>query len=141
MKQEQSPSLKHYYANRERLLADQREYRKKNAATHQKTASGAWERKNPNRALWIAARRRAAKEGIPFDLEPDDVVIPSHCPVSGVPLDRSTRDASPSLDKIIPELGYVKGNIAIVSWRVNRLKSDATIEELKAIAKFYLGLS
>lgn len=44
---------------------------------------------------------------------------------------------SPSLDKIVPELGYVKGNIVVVSLRANQIKSDATIEELQAVAKFY----
>lgn len=39
-------------------------------------------------------------------------------------------DNSPSLDKIIPELGYVKNNVWVVSIRANRLKSDSSYDEL-----------
>lgn len=44
---------------------------------------------------------------------------------------------SPSLDRIEPDLGYVAGNAIVISNRANRLKSDATIDELRAIASFY----
>ena len=40
---------------------------------------------------------------------------------------------SPSLDRIVPELGYVKGNIRVISNRANHLKSDATLEEHRKI--------
>lgn len=40
---------------------------------------------------------------------------------------------SPSLDKIIPEKGYIKGNIAIISMRANQLKSNATLAELEKL--------
>lgn len=42
--------------------------------------------------------------------------------------------ASPSIDRIVPELGYVPGNIAIISWRANDLKKDATADEMRRIA-------
>lgn len=41
----------------------------------------------------------------------------------------------PSLDKIIPKLGYVKGNVWVVSNKANRIKSNATIEELELLVK------
>ena len=40
---------------------------------------------------------------------------------------------SPSLDRIRLELGYVKGNVRVISGRANLLKNDATIEELEAV--------
>ncbi|NBY58578.1 MAG: hypothetical protein EBQ52_00100 [Synechococcaceae bacterium LLD_019] len=43
---------------------------------------------------------------------------------------------SPSLDKFIPEKGYVKGNIQVVSWRANWLKNNGTVEEWIRIAKW-----
>jgi hypothetical protein len=43
---------------------------------------------------------------------------------------------SPSLDRIVPELGYVKGNVRVISDRANRIKRDATLEELRAIVKY-----
>lgn len=43
---------------------------------------------------------------------------------------------SPSLDRVIPELGYVPGNVIVISWRANNLKRDATIEELEAVIAY-----
>ena len=45
---------------------------------------------------------------------------------------------APSLDKIIPSKGYTKGNIVVISDIVNRLKSDASLEDLKKIINFYI---
>jgi len=45
---------------------------------------------------------------------------------------------APSLDKIIPNKGYIRGNIVVISDIVNRLKSDASIEDLKKILNFYI---
>ncbi|MFN3573641.1 MAG: hypothetical protein ACK4TR_08950 [Phenylobacterium sp.] len=94
-----------------------------------------------------AARSRAKRAGVPCTITVGDIVIPSHCPVLGIPLVRRLGkkggcDQSPSLDRIVPELGYVPGNIVVVSRRANRIKNDATIEELRAIADFYeIGLN
>ena len=40
----------------------------------------------------------------------------------------------PSLDRIIPELGYVKGNVVFISMRANSIKQDATEQELYLVA-------
>jgi len=36
-----------------------------------------------------------------------------------------------SVDRIVPELGYVKGNIALCCSIVNRIKQDLSIQQLK----------
>lgn len=36
-----------------------------------------------------------------------------------------------SIDKVIPQLGYIKGNVVLCIWRINSIKSDATLEEMK----------
>ena len=97
-------------------------------------------------SLWNAAKQRAKKQGLPFNLSPLDLKelgIPDVCPVLGIPINRSPGDGSgertdnsPSLDKFIPELGYVKGNVQIISWRANRFKSDGTPEEWQMIAEW-----
>lgn len=94
---------------------------------------------NPSSYLITKAKRRATLQGVPFDLKPDDFEIPEFCPVLGIPLYRGSKNGynSPSLDRIRPALGYVRGNIVVVSWRANMLKKDATIEELIGLAKFY----
>lgn len=43
---------------------------------------------------------------------------------------------SPSLDRIKPELGYVKGNIRVISFKANSIKNDASIEELRQILQY-----
>ena len=37
---------------------------------------------------------------------------------------------SKSIDRIDSTKGYIKGNVLIVSWRANKLKGDATLEEM-----------
>ncbi len=84
------------------------------------------------------AKYRAKEKGVPFEITKNDLDWPEYCPVFGVRLDyqggRQYRNPnSPSLDRIIPEKGYVKGNVAIISWRANTLKNNATLEELRKI--------
>jgi hypothetical protein len=102
-------------------------------------------KRKPSRYLWRQARRRALLKGIPFDLTEDDVVIPERCPVLGIPLGfdggLSERGSSPSLDRIDPSRGYVRGNVLVISFRANQIKSDATPEELRMVAAFFSNLS
>lgn len=49
-------------------------------------------------------------------------------------LDQYKQDASPSIDRVRPELGYVLGNVALLCWRCNNLKRNASPEELLIIA-------
>lgn len=91
------------------------------------------------------AKARAVAAGVPFTLTPKDIVVPTHCPILGLPLFQALGKKgggpnSPSLDRIRPELGYVPGNIIVISNRANRLKSDASIQELRKIASFYATL-
>lgn len=86
------------------------------------------------------ARLRARKAGVPFSLSLEDIQVPSHCPVLGIPLTRTpgrASDSTPSLDRIVPADGYVPGNIVVVSLRANRAKADLTIEELRSLTEFY----
>lgn len=104
---------------------------------NQRTAN--WHRGNPQRSYVLAAKNRARKQNVPFDLEPEDIVFPEICPVLGIPLLFSKggrNNNTPSLDRVIPSLGYVKGNVRIISWRANRLKCDATLEELRKLVEY-----
>lgn len=69
------------------------------------------------------ARREAVKAGLPFDLEPHDVVRPKRCPVLGILFTDSPRRGphSPVLHLIVPERGYVKGNVRVISQRAKDL--------------------
>jgi hypothetical protein len=88
-------------------------------------------------------RTKCRCNNIPFNLTLDDIVIPETCPVLGIPLQRGEgyrSDNSPSLDRINPTGGYVKGNVLIVSMRVNTMKNNGTWQELLKIAEFYRDL-
>jgi len=98
------------------------------------------ESKDPRFRLLRHARERAKKYGVPLDINREDIVIPVVCPALGIPLSRGVgghKDGSPSLDRIIPAKGYVKGNIAVLSHRANRLKQDAALEELEALVRWF----
>ena len=99
-----------------------------------------WKEEYKHRML-VGAKRRAANKGIEFSISSEDLFVPSICPVLRIPLRPSDpgtgkNDNAPSLDRIIPSLGYVKGNVIVISWRANHLKRDATPEELKLVAEW-----
>lgn len=89
-------------------------------------------------------KNQAIKNGIPFTIELDDLEQPEFCPILGIKLNYGwggksghLRDpAKATIDKVIPELGYVPGNVFIISWRANKLKSDMTFEELEKIMNY-----
>jgi len=88
-------------------------------------------------------RASAKKRGIPFELTMDDlneISIPLTCPILGMPVFFNTgqvNDNSISFDRIDNTKGYVPDNIIAISYRANRLKSDATLNELKLLCDFY----
>lgn len=91
---------------------------------------------NPIRFKIRAICSKSKYNGIPFDLTEEDIIIPDICPVLGIPLDGKTRDRGWSVDRIVPEKGYVKSNIRIISMRANRLKSDASLLDVENILKY-----
>lgn len=95
---------------------------------------------NYRKLLLRRLKQRAMEQNVPFDLSLDDLQIPTHCPVLGKPLviggGRGFSDWSPSTDRVIPKLGYVKGNVQIISNRANLLKRDASLEELEKLVDY-----
>ena len=84
-----------------------------------------------------ACRHRAKKNGLDFNLDDDDFVIPDLCPILGLPLRRTwggsgNEDLTPSIDRVDNALGYVKGNTMVISKKANRIKSDMTLQELES---------
>lgn len=66
------------------------------------------------------------------------------CPISRVQLSPnkgkgSHHITSSHLDRINPNKGYVKGNVCWISGRMNRIKYNATIEELENILTYMKG--
>ena len=88
----------------------------------------------------------ANREGIPFTIKFEDIETPEFCPVFGTKLEygasqkvngKQTRNKNKvSIDKLIPELGYVPGNVFVISWRANNLKSNMSVDELEKILDY-----
>lgn len=97
--------------------------------------------------LWKALKTSANTRNIPFSLSPtdiEDIGIPLTCPILNIPLvfnRGQANDNSISFDRIDSSKGYEKDNLIIISYRANRLKSDATLEELNKIVTFYNSLN
>lgn len=76
---------------------------------------------------------------LPFDITIEDLLpIPETCPVLDIPLFFSDKvtDNTPTIDKVIPEQGYVAGNVNIISHKANRLKSDGNLEDFIEIVMY-----
>lgn len=109
-------------------------------AEYQKRYDTKYKAKLPIQYLLKKLRYRCKKFGIEFDLDAADFILPSHCPVLGIPIvfpGRMGAPDLPSFDRVDPLLGYVRGNVHIISLRANTLKSNCrNPEELRAIAAY-----
>ena len=116
-----------YLENKEHILSTSKEY-------YERLKSS-----KPEVLLLRSAKHRAKTSGVPIDITIEDILIPEYCPILKIKLETSTGVASknsPSIDKIIPELGYVKGNIQVISNLANTMKWNANFEELVNFAEW-----
>ena len=93
------------------------------------------------------AKVRAEEASFPYDLTIEYLIeiFPGDmkCPVFGIQMfwgKEGGIETSPSLDRIVPALGYVKGNVIWISRYANRLKSDHTLDTLRTLLAFYENL-
>lgn len=98
-------------------------------------------RQDPLRFLLYKAKERAVKFGLEFTITKQDLPskLPAICPVLGIPIkiaDGSRNANSPTLDRIDNTKGYIPGNIKIISYKANSLKSDGSIEDFKRIIAY-----
>lgn len=130
---------KKYYANN---IDKYRERSNKYKETYKeilKTKAREYRKSNLEKGLFKNAYYRALKGGLEFNIALEDITIPDICPVLNIPIYRrgaSVCKNSPTLDRIDPNKGYVKGNIAVISHKANSLKSNGTAEEHRQIADF-----
>lgn len=99
-------------------------------------------KKHINRRLYSSCKARAKQLNLEFNIELSDIIIPSHCPylkqkLTNLFAEEGATKAwyNPSVDRIDPTKGYVKGNIEIISRRANVMKNNATVEELLLFAE------
>lgn len=114
----------YYWKNREKIAKRGRELRES----------------NPARDMYYTAKRRARKMGVACTISMDDITIPERCPVFDIPLvvsKGSCSGNSPSLDRIDTTKGYTPENTIVVSHKANTMKSNANVDELRALVEFY----
>lgn len=105
-----------------------------------------WLNKPENRVKHILhqAKKRALQNEMEFSITLEDLLpLPTHCPVLEIEINykgntglRGFVNNSPSIDRINSSFGYIKGNVKVICWRANRIKSDATISELSSILNY-----
>ena len=133
-----------YEARKEKLKRKARKYSREHAQEIK-------ERKlqervsNPAKYMLKVKRNECKKLGVEFSLELSDLLpLPKMCPVLGILLDYVVttgrpEDNSPSMDRVNNALGYIHGNVKIISNRANRLKNNGTREEHLKIAEYMKG--
>jgi hypothetical protein len=148
-----------YQKNREAILAQRAAWR---AAHPEKIAArdAAYREAHPEKiAAYRAARRataegwatnalsgakkRAKKRGVPCTITIELLLLlrarAIYCPALKRELKYGGGPLAPNsatLDCIDPALGYIPGNVVIMSFRANTIKQDATAEELRQVADF-----
>ena len=97
-----------------------------------------WRTNNRLQSLIFSTKQTAKKKGIDHDIDISDLVKVQICPLTGVEIDWSVSGRhllNPSIDRIDPSKGYVKGNVEIMSCLGNSMKNAATKEQLLHFAK------
>lgn len=127
------------YSSREDYLLYHRNYYEKNKERILKRKkSDPWGDRIKN------AKERSCRYNVPFDIDREylNSIMTEFCPALEIKLsyiDNTTiKDNSATIDRIVPELGYVKGNIQILSHKANRMKTNATRDELVAFAQWIM---
>lgn len=91
------------------------------------------------RRLFALAKARAKRLGVQFTITLEDVRIPRRCPALGIPLRVGSGFAtyqSPTLDRLVAAMGYVPGNVAVISHRANTIKNNASVGEMESVANY-----
>ena len=135
----------YYRKNRDKVLQQQKETRKRkleNDPEWREKQNEYWRkytRRNYEARLLAVIKSKCKRFNIPFDLTLEDIVIPTHCPKTGIPLvvheERGKFMDTPSVDRINPKGGYVKGNIQIVCFWYNVAKLNFSDEEVLDLCK------
>lgn len=103
---------------------------------------------DPAYRLWFSTRVTSNTKGLEHSILVEDVksVFTEICPYLNIALnyDRHERGKVPrdaaTVDRIDPTKGYIPGNIQILSFAANRMKSNFPIPELIEIAKRILSI-
>ena len=97
---------------------------------------------NTNRGIinhmLLTAKKRAENNGLIFNIDETDIILPELCPILKVPFVKGTKgnyNYTYSLDRIDNSKGYIKGNVKVISQLANTMKNCASKEELIAFSE------
>jgi len=102
--------------------------------------------KKQQKLLFRRKRNNAKQKGTIWTLEFNDLIFPKYCPILGIEIDYfgdniyRNRENCCSFDRINPKEGYTKENTQIISYRANRIKNDASADELLKIGHYMKDL-
>jgi len=96
--------------------------------------------------LLSAAKNRATTKGLDFDLDRkyiqklwDDQS--GTCLLTGQPFvlvtGEGTNPYAPSLDRVIPELGYTRGNVRLICFQMNMAINEFGLEQFETLMRQY----
>jgi hypothetical protein len=154
----------HYLQNKEKALERSIEWQKTHREKHLRYVAD-YAKRNPSvsaaankryrekhkgsltlhvRRMIGSSKRRAAEKGWDFNLDKDYIKsiwpLDNCCPILGIPFDMLSASvknkAGPSLDRVDSTKGYIKGNVAIISWKANSIKNEGSAEEHQLIASW-----
>ena len=147
---------KTYYQNNKQRIREKEKERRKNGLGNGKARDEKRRAKNKMLAesdnfFWakrrmVQKRSSAKREGIECSVSDEYIssLFPSNglCPVLGIKLEkfgRPSQDNLATIDRIDNDIGYVEGNVAIISHRANAIKRDASITELELVLDYARG--
>lgn len=83
-------------------------------------------------------KESAKRRGLEFSLTKEDIILPQVCPILGIKLiiGEGRCDGTPALDRIDNSVGYIPGNVRIISNKANRCKADLTIQDLEQMVRY-----
>jgi hypothetical protein len=98
--------------------------------------------RNIVRYLIRIAKARAKELNVECTITPGDVVLVTRCPITLRPMNKHRgqfdRD-SYTLDRVDSELGYVPGNVRVISWGANNAKRDLSLDEVERLLAYMKG--
>jgi hypothetical protein len=135
---------KQYYENNKQKILERTKLRKKKNPQRELEYAKKYQLTKEGRVVSFLtkAKKRAKEKGWDFDLDIAFLrsIAVDKCPVYGIDLvwinAKKLSDNSPSLDRIDSKKGYTKNNVMFLSFKANRLKSDATSKDLYIMANW-----
>lgn len=115
---------------------------KENPAEYQKVSSKERRKSDPIGYIINQARYRAKLQNKEFSIKKEELVVPTHCPIMGIPLFFTEGKRGPnsfSIDRVDNTKGYITGNVRVISFLANSRKGDMTIEQIEKLYKYVKG--